>query len=164
MQVETLAQSRLELYGVAEAREVVALGFVIGETDADASSGEGIPIVAWFELPNVAGVGEFMVEGQDLKAVFESALVDPAVSAAQALLSSTHPGSVLSRVLWHSHYISDVPSNADIADFPEWLVDVGMIYHVPTSRTVLYNASGIISPVSPDQNGALPTAEGSTSG
>ena len=102
------------------ARELVALGFML--TDES---------VVWYPLTNAAGVGEFLVEDDEVRAVLE----EFATTALYPMFDQI--------VLWHSHYITVEPSDADIAHFPEWL-STGMVFHAPSGTTTLYNAAGII--------------------
>ena len=104
--------------GVA-AREFVAIGF---EDPFDET-------ITWFELPNIAGAGEFLVEPE------------PIVAALRAARDSLD--TACARYLWHSHYITVEPSTADIEHFPDW-VDAGMVFHAPSGTTTLYNAAGIL--------------------
>lgn len=104
--------------GVA-AREFVAIGF---EDPFDET-------ITWFELPNVAGAGEFLVEPE------------PVIAALRAARDSLD--TACARYLWHSHYIAVEPSAADVSNFPDW-VDAGMVFHAPSGTTTLYNAAGII--------------------
>ena len=106
--------------------EFVGLGFL----QADES-------VVWYELPNQAGVGEFLVDGEDVLHI---------VQRAQA---EGHENG-LGRVLWHSHYRSQHPSDSDMNEFPAWLVDYGVVYHAPTRQTVVYNSGGILSTTEPE--------------
>lgn len=103
-------------FGVA-AREFVALGF------------EDAMGIVWYELPNRAGVGEFLVDGEDVHDVLVQAQKDLGAAFSDA-----------GRVLWHSHYIAIEPSAADLENFPKDLVDVAFVYHAPTGVTTLYKA------------------------
>lgn len=86
----------------------------------------------WFDLTesNLAPNGEFYVEAEAVAAVL--------ATAAEQGLDATRCGIVL----WHSHYISVEPSEADLSNLPEW-VDVGIVFHAPTGQSVLYNNDGI---------------------
>jgi hypothetical protein len=113
-------------------KELVALGFVVDETD-DGSE------VVWYELPNTADVlvadaearGEFYVEGLALEVAMKAASAEGLGRCA--------------RVLWHTHTATASPSAEDISEFPAWLADIGMVYHVPSGTTTLYNSAGVIS-------------------
>jgi hypothetical protein len=130
-------------------REMVALGFMTENLAQNTTT--------WFELPNVAeaqvnsddGVadtrGEFFVDGEAIQRVLE-------IAQAQGL-------DGLTRVLWHTHVNTQEPSAEDIAEFPEWLAHVGMIYHVPTNTVTLYNESGVISPLMDNGAAGLATTE-----
>lgn len=105
------------------AREFVALGFEIDD---------GADSIVWYRLTNSAdGAGEFLVESDEVKAVLS------------AFQNSPENALLMSIVLWHSHYITVEPSEADVEHFPEW-VNTGMVFHAPSGRTTLYNAAGII--------------------
>ncbi len=101
------------------AREFVAIGF---EDPFDET-------ITWYELPNQAGPGEFLVDAADV------------IAALRAARDSLDPAS--HRYLWHSHYIAVEPSAADVSNFPDW-VDMGVVFHAPSGTTTLYNAAGII--------------------
>lgn len=137
-------------------REVVALGFVKmsieGVVDAvrrggaqrdDAASGlnEVLRAARWFELENtsrdlspgrvVADVsGEFDVSVPELQLCLDTAL---GMGMGQ-----------WTRILWHSHYRSDVPSGFDLEHFPQWLCDLGVVYYAPSMSSVLYSAGGVL--------------------
>ena len=117
--LEIAARDAWAEFGTA-AREFVALGFTL--TDES---------VVWYPLTNTAGVGEFLVEDDEVRAVLREFHNTPEMD----LLTSI--------VLWHSHYLDVEPSSADIAHFPEWL-STGMVFHAPSGKTTLYNAAGII--------------------
>lgn len=104
------------------AREYVALGFEIDD---------GADSIIWYPLTNTAGVGEFLVESDQVKAVLS------------AFRDSPENALLMSIVLWHSHYITVEPSEADVENFPEW-VNTGMVFHAPSGTTTLYDAAGII--------------------
>ncbi|UYL85296.1 hypothetical protein SEA_HAGER_3 [Microbacterium phage Hager] len=107
----------------ANAREFVALGFEIDD---------GADSIVWYRLNNVAGgPGEFLVESDEVRGVLS------------AFQNSPENALLMSIVLWHSHYITVEPSEADVEHFPEW-VNTGMVFHAPSGRTTLYNAAGII--------------------
>ena len=103
------------------AREFVALGF---QDPVD-------EFITWYELPNVAGVGEFYVEPDVVREILmiAQAEVDPSCM----------------RLIWHSHYVALHPSEPDFALMRsnDWL-DYGMVYHAPTGKTTLYNAADIL--------------------
>lgn len=118
--------------GIVEMHEMVALGFV--QSSRDVLRGE--PEVVWYELTNVAepnadGRGEFFVDGEELRRVMLQADAEG------------HFGCPV--VLWHTHIGTASPSAEDIAEFPEWLAQVGIVYHVPSGKSTTYNAAGIIS-------------------
>lgn len=114
----------------AEARELVALGFAHATHGGLVDEAD----VLWYELPNVAGVGEFLVDGEDIGRVLAQAVEDLGSENAEQCI----------RILWHSHYVTQEPSEADILEFPEWLASVGLVYHAPTDSTVAYSNAGII--------------------
>lgn len=118
------------------APEYVALGFEIDD---------GADSIIWYRLTNTAGVGEFLVDGEEVKAVLT------------AFQNSPENDLLLSIVLWHSHYISVEPSEADVEHFPEW-VNTGMVFHAPSGVTTLYNAAGSI-PVGGNSDIARDTLE-----
>ena len=103
------------------AREFVALGFQDPIDDC----------ITWYELPNVADVGEFYVEPDAVREILmiAQAEVDPSCM----------------RLIWHSHYVALHPSDPDFALMRsnDWL-DYGMVFHAPSGTTTLYNAAGII--------------------
>ncbi|QGH73954.1 hypothetical protein SEA_HIDDENLEAF_3 [Microbacterium phage Hiddenleaf] len=109
-------------HGPGGAKEFVALGFEIDD---------GADSIVWYRLTNVGGVGEFLVEEDEVKAVLS------------AFQSSPENALLMSIVLWHSHYITVEPSAADVEHFPEW-VNTGMVFHAPSGTTTLYNSAGII--------------------
>ncbi|QLF84485.1 hypothetical protein SEA_RIE18_3 [Microbacterium phage Rie18] len=134
---------KLELLSQAEyaeknfgAKEFVALGFEIDD---------GADSIVWYPLTNVADIGEFRVEADEVKGVL------------QAFQNSPENALLMSIVLWHSHYITVEPSAADVEHFPEW-VNTGMVFHAPSGRTTLYNAAGII-PVSGNADSPRDTME-----
>lgn len=108
--------------GGDEVRELVALGFEDPEDEC----------ITWFELPNQAGVGEFYIDASDVQSV---------LSAAQA--SGLDPRST--RILWHSHYRSTEPSEADyqLLRDQDW-IDFGVVFHAPSQTSTVYNSAGII--------------------
>ena len=132
-QLEDKAAEAWATLGV-NAKEFVALGFMEPETEE----------IIWYELPNVAGVGEFLVEGEAIHAVMLKAIGEGV--------------SEYRRLLWHSHYNTVEPSKADVDEFPEWLVDVGVVWHVPTQTTTLYNSGGIFQ-VTDSSTSTLSTQE-----
>ncbi|QDF18055.1 hypothetical protein SEA_NARUTORUN_3 [Microbacterium phage NarutoRun] len=110
-------------HGPGGAKEFVALGFEIDD---------GADSIVWYRLTNSAdGAGEFLVESDEVKAVLS------------AFQNSPENALLMSIVLWHSHYITVEPSEADVEHFPEW-VNTGMVFHAPSGTTTLYNAAGII--------------------
>lgn len=124
--LEIAARSAWAELGV-NAREFVALGF---EDPID-------EYITWYELPNAAsasasgGVGEFYVE--------------PEVVRETLLVAQTEVDPSCMRLIWHSHYVAQSPSDADFALMRnnDWL-DYGMVYHAPSGQTTVYNAAGII--------------------
>ena len=124
--------------------ERVALGFIIADDN-----------VLWYGLPNTAelnpdGRGEFFVEGDAIKRALEDA---HARMVEQGVFPNTVP-----IVLWHTHVNTVEPSAEDIAEFPTWLADIGMVFHVPTQTVTLYNVEGIL-PTEGDFQPALATSE-----
>jgi len=115
-----------------EMQELVALGFIQADD------------VVWYQLENVAepnpdGRGEFFVDGSEVAQCMNRAYME---------LDGAWDGIVL----WHTHTATVSPSAEDIAEFPEWLAQVGMVYHVPSGRSTLYNSAGVIS----NSHGAVP--------
>jgi hypothetical protein len=141
---ESAARARYMEHGV-RAYEIVYLGFVC-------DSGLETEYIVWYELENVAGVGEFLVEDEDVRRVLNAAQANPDIGRDGGVLTGAH----VPIVLWHSHYINEGPSTADVDNYPEW-VDVGMVYHAPSGKTTLYNHSGVISPLTPDVQASLTT-------
>lgn len=131
-ELERAARDEWAIAGEA-AKEFVALGFI-----TDVSPEGELGDVVWFQLNNCAGSGEFLVEGDEILRVLGVAMQDGRVGG-------TEGGVNMPRVLWHSHYLAVEPSDADVQEFPGWLVDVGMVYHAPSGQTTLYNHSGVIS-------------------
>jgi hypothetical protein len=127
--------------------ERVALGFI---TEANEEFGLK-EAITWYELPNVAdpdvaveeGRGEFFVDGEAIQRVLTVAQLEG------------HEAET--RVLWHTHVNTPEPSAEDIAEFPDWLAHIGMVYHVPSDKVTLYNQSGIISSVMDPSEGAIAT-------
>ncbi|WMI33099.1 hypothetical protein SEA_RIKSENGUPTA_3 [Microbacterium phage RikSengupta] len=132
-------------------QELVALGIVepSGREDTEGT-------VLWFEMPNTAGPsadgrGEFFVDG--------TAIWDTLKAAADALgylrigadTRRCIDAMLIERVvvLWHTHTATTDPSQEDIDEFPRWLADYGMVYHVPTDTTTVYSKDGIISSITP---------------
>ncbi|UAJ16094.1 hypothetical protein SEA_TINYMINY_3 [Microbacterium phage TinyMiny] len=136
-------------------QELVALGIADGLGPSDAGADTDVSLT-WFEMPNTAepsadGRGEFFVEG--------SAIWDTLRAAADALgylrigadTRRCIDAMLLERVvvLWHTHTATTDPSQEDIEEFPRWLADYGMVYHVPTDTTTVYSKDGIISSITP---------------
>jgi len=46
-------------------------------------------------------------------------------------------------MLWHTHFGGVEPSVLDIEAFPNWLVEVGVIHHVPTGNLAYYDQDGV---------------------
>lgn len=121
-------------------KEYVALGFSMPEEfDLKSDTANSRAEEVWYELHNVAehsvavesGRGEFLIEAEELQSVM-------GVASAEGLGNAV-------RILWHTHTASELPSKEDLAEFPAWLVDYGMIFHVPTGKTTVYNSAGVIS-------------------
>lgn len=129
-------------HGPGGAREFVALGFEIDD---------GADSIVWYPLTNVAGVGEFRVEEDEVKGVL------------MAFSDSPENALLMSIVLWHSHYITVEPSAADVEHFPEW-VNTGMVFHAPSGTTTLYNAAGIIRISAENADSVRDTMEVSSGG
>jgi hypothetical protein len=89
-----------------------------------------------FAVENVGPPGKFEVVGAEWNRCAEYLVGRYGHSIGDRLLSKT---------LWHSHSGSIEPSRTDIAEFPEWLADVGIVYHAPTGTSTAYGVSGIIS-------------------
>lgn len=141
---EIQARARYMEHG-ERAYEIVYLGFVVNADSDD-------EFVVWYELENVAGVGEFLVEDEDVRRVLRAAEANPDIGRDGGVLT----GAPVPIVLWHSHYINVEPSAADVENFPEW-VDAGMVYHAPSGTTTLYNHSGVISSTNADAQASLTT-------
>lgn len=129
--------------------EYVALGIVEPSGRADT---EGT--IVWFELENVAdaesrgdGRGEFLVEGPELMRVCRAAAEELGYLTLGQDVRARVDAMLRERVvvIWHTHTATTDPSREDIDEFPEWLADYGMVYHVPSGTTTVYNKSGIIS-------------------
>lgn len=134
--LEKIARLEWDMFGTTEGwvqKEFVALGFAVDEGfEMDRTGGSEV----WYELTNLAapnseGRGEFLVEGPELECVMQIAMHEG--------LGNTV------RMLWHTHTETIAPSAEDIAEFPAWLVHYGMVYHVPSGTTTLYNSAGVIS-------------------
>lgn len=61
------------------------------------------------------------------------------------------------KVLWHSHNHSEEPSARDIAYFPKYLFDEGIVYHTPTMASSRYNGTGVLSASSASVSASLVT-------
>lgn len=137
-------------------KELVALGIEDGDE------------YVWFEMENVAyaasrgdGRGEFLVEGPEIMRV--------CIAAAEQLGYLRLGQDVRARVdamlrervvvIWHTHTATVEPSREDIDEFPEWLADAGMVYHVPSNTTTVYNKSGVISSTNVPLSGTLATSK-----
>ena len=131
--LEEAARSAWAIMGV-NAPEFVALGFEDPYDDT----------ITWFKLPNAAeGAGEFVVDAEPVVAVLRTAR------------DTLDPDCL--RYLWHSHYIAEEPSEADVSNFPDW-VDAGIVFHAPSGKVTFYNSAGII-PNSPVSSGATRQVE-----
>ena len=126
-------------------KEKVAIGF---QDPDDPES------VVWFAMHNEVdewadaaqdGRGEFYVSGEAVSRVIVQAVAEGM--------------EAWGRILWHTHVATTGPSAEDVAEFPRGLFDIGMIYHVPSDTTTLYNQDGIISPVSPTELATIATTE-----
>lgn len=117
---------------VAGVEEVVGLAFA-----SDAG-------LVWERLTNVAPAhvrsALFEIDGAEVQAVCYRAGAEPVL-------------------LWHSHTQSVEPSKADLEFFPDWLVDYGAVYHVPSGQTTLYNKDGVIEVLSTTVSSLLATQE-----
>lgn len=152
--LEAVKSDPLGVASVIAPKELVALG-IVDKASGAASDLEdmGDVGVTWFELENSAehpsadGRGEFFVEGEDIMRVLERASVQ--LGDAQLGGSFRQPIDALLRervvILWHTHVATTDPSQADIEEFPVWLADYGMVFHVPSQTTTVYNQSGVIS-------------------
>ena len=123
--------------------EYVAIGLV------EVDEAEGI---SWWQLKNTAvanadGRGEFYIEPEDLHPVLQAIAEHAGILKLGQVVSRAIDELVRSRVLilWHTHIGTVSPSREDVAEFPGWLVDYGMVYHVPSDTTTLYNSAGVIS-------------------
>lgn len=97
----------------------------------------------WLQLANnVSHAGEFEVSGSAVQEVLEAASSIPAMNRR-------------ARILWHTHTETKAPSFYDTQHFP-WFVDMGLIFHVPTRVTTLYNSAGTIQ-LKDDPESALET-------
>lgn len=129
-------------------KELVALGIVEPSDREDKE-----PTVVWFEMPNKAehpredGRGEFFVEGSDIWDTLVQAAEQLGYMVLGAWKRSCIDAMLKERVviLWHTHLATTDPSQADIEEFPVWLADYGMVFHVPSGATTVYNQSGVIS-------------------
>lgn len=125
--------------------------------------GEG---ALWYRMENVAqpsadGRGEFLVEGPELAraclaAAQELGYVQLGADTRRGVDAMLRERVV---VLWHTHTATTEPSREDIAEFPTWLADYGMVYHVPSGTTTVYNNSGIISSTRVSIESALATTK-----
>ena len=122
--VAVLEQAALEEYGTVIAsmrHEVVGLGLKFSPDT----------MAVWYRLHNISPrFGSFLVAGEEVKAVMEEA---------QRL-----NGPVAQVRLWHSHYVRDVPSRADLENFPQW-AERGLLFHTPSERTLAYTKAGLLS-------------------
>lgn len=123
-------------------KELVAMGVVNPDDQS----------VMWYELENVAeenpdGRGEFYVDGMAIFDVLKSAAEDFGYLRIGADTRRCVDAMLREQVIviWHTHTATTDPSREDIAEFPTWLADYGMVYHVPTGATTVYNQSGVIS-------------------
>jgi hypothetical protein len=100
----------------------------LGVYDIDPVSG-----LFWFELENSAPANsnEFHVEGVELQRVL------------QHVMNAAGPRARI-MTMWHSHYKSSRVSQADLDNFPAWMVERGLIFHQPTETTVHYDSSGSV--------------------
>lgn len=88
----------------------------------------------WFEMSNEAAdpVGAFEVSDAVVREVLEYAHSTGLV----AMHSEARIG------LWHSHTVTQTPSEHDIEHFPRWCA-YGLVYHIPTRTTLQYGPSHI---------------------
>lgn len=135
-------------------KELVALGIVDAPSGAAADLEDmGDVAVTWFAMPNKAehpredGRGEFFVEGTDIWDTLVQAAGQLGYLKIGADTRRCIDRLLLDRVviLWHTHLATTDPSQADIEEFPVWLADYGMVFHVPSGATTVYNQSGVIS-------------------
>ena len=131
------------------AKELVALGIVTEAHEADGVV-EGDSIM-WYELENTAaadgsGRGEFFVDGTNIFETLRRAADQLGYLRIGADTRRCIDAMLRERVcvIWHTHTATIDPSREDVAEFPRWLADAGMVYHVPTGITTVYNESGII--------------------
>ena len=144
-------------------KELVALGIVTEAHEADGVV-EGDTIM-WYELENVAepnadGRGEFFVDGLAIFDTLKVAADDAGYLRIGADTRRCIDAMLRERVvvLWHTHTATTDPSREDIDEFPTWLADYGMVYHVPTGTTTVYNSAGII-PTSAELESPLATSK-----
>lgn len=142
-------------------KELVALGIVEPSGRADT---EGT--IVWFEMhnaadPNPDGRGEFLVEGPELMRVLSGAYEQMYDSMLGRDIRACIDAMLRERVvvIWHTHTATTDPSREDIDEFPDWLADYGMVYHVPTSTTTVYNKSGVISSQRAELESAIATSK-----
>ena len=123
-------------------QELVALSFIEGSGSvmeslelSEGGSDAGYPLAdstVMYELVNRrVDAGAFDVAATEVHGVLERVSMVPELNRA-------------SRILWHTHTKLEGPSQYDIDEFP-WFVQLGMIFHVPSGLTTLYNGAGIIS-------------------
>lgn len=125
LQGETMAR--------ATRTEIVGMGFQVRERGAADPFAPFERKLLWVELQNMSTdpVGEFEVPAEYLRTVL------------LALQSRYGEGNVRAHALWHSHSRLAAPSPFDVVYFPEYL-SVGVIYHEPSGRSVLYDGDGLI--------------------
>lgn len=116
--------------------ELVAIGFVDPLEPQD---------VSWYALTNehVHPAGNFTIGVGQLSWVLADA-------QARGMMD-------WDRVLWHSHVRTVEPSSFDVETFPAWLCAVGLVYHVPSGTTTVYNQSGTINSITGNVEPSLVT-------
>lgn len=126
-----------EEFARGAAVEVVGLGFRLRHPVSPPDPFAAFdPPIRFVTLVNEAErtIDEFYVSGSQVHGVLS------------ALQGQFGEGNVQLVCLWHSHFSLAGPSVFDLANFPEWMVGYGAIYHVPTNTTYLYNKNGILTP------------------
>ena len=110
--------------------EIVALGFPRKTFVTDKVRAAGLADeLHWVQLTNVAPA---QVRGN----TFE-------IDGVEVQLTCLRYGA-MPVAMWHSHRDLVVPSDTDLETFPDWLVSVAVIYHIPTESTVAYTGNGVI--------------------
>jgi hypothetical protein len=132
VELQEVALAEYRLRRASERVEIVAIGLEARD--------------AWVQLPNIAASGTaFHVAGDDVR----DAIAAIGCAASAKLISS-------GLTIWHSHYVNDMPSRADLDNFPQW-ARRGLLFHVPSERSIPYTRAGVLSSLVPSQE--LPSYE-----